>query len=51
MSRKRHKAGEIVAKQRQGDVLISQGHAVVDAVRSIAQTEVNVYKCARISAG
>ena len=40
MPRKRHKPEEIVAKQRQVDVLVSQGHAVADAVRSIGVTEV-----------
>ncbi len=40
MSRKRHKPEEIVAKLRQVDVLVSQGHTVADAVRSIGVTEV-----------
>ncbi len=35
MPRKRHKPEEIVTKLRQVDVLVSQGHAVADAVRSI----------------
>lgn len=42
--RKRHKPEEIVAKLRQVDVLISQGHAVADAVRSIGVTEVTYYR-------
>lgn len=33
MARKRYKPDEIVAKLRQVDVLVSQGQAVVDAVR------------------
>ena len=40
MPRKRHKPEETVAKLRQVDVLVSQGHAVADAVRSIGVTEV-----------
>jgi hypothetical protein len=40
MSRKRHKPEEIVAKLRQVDVLVSQGHSVADAVRAIVVTEV-----------
>ena len=42
MSRKRHKAEEIVAKLRQVDVLLAQGHTVADAIRSIGVTEVIV---------
>lgn len=44
MPRKRHKPEEIVAKLRQVDVLVSQGHAVADAVRSIGATEVTYYR-------
>ena len=44
MSRKRHKPEEIVAKLRQVDVLVSQGHSVADAVRSIGVTEVTYYR-------
>ncbi len=40
MSRKRHKPEEIVAKLRQVDVLLAQGHTVADAIRSIGVTEV-----------
>ena len=40
MSRKRHKAEEIVAKLRQVDVLLAQGQTVADAIRSIGVTEV-----------
>ena len=35
MPKKRHKPEEIVAKLRQVDVLVSQGHAVADAIRQI----------------
>ncbi len=44
MPRKRLKPEEIVAKLRQVDVLVSQGHAVADAVRSIGVTEVTYYR-------
>ena len=44
MPRKHHKPEEIVAKLRQVDVLVSQGHAVADAVRSIGVTEVTYYR-------
>jgi putative transposase len=44
MPRKRHKPEEIVAKLRQVDVLVSQGHAVADAVRLIGVTEVTYYR-------
>ena len=44
MPRKRHKPEEIVAKLRQVDVLVSQGQAVVEAVRSIGVTEVTYYR-------
>ena len=44
MPRKLHKPEEIVAKLRQVDVLVSQGHAVADAVRSIGVTEVTYYR-------
>ena len=44
MSIKRHKPEEIVAKLRQVDVLVSQGRTVVEAVRSIAVTEVTYYR-------
>ena len=44
MSRKRHKPEEIVAKLRQVDVLLAQGHTVADAIRSIGVTEVTCYR-------
>ena len=44
MPRKCHKPEEIVAKLRQVDVLVSQGQAVADAVRSIGVTEVTYYR-------
>src|SRR5215203_3598806 len=40
MSRKRHTPEEIVAKLRQGDVLVSPGQTVADAIRTIGVTEV-----------
>ncbi len=47
MPKKRHKPEKIVAKLRQVDVLISQGHAVADAIRSIGVTEVSYYRWRR----
>jgi transposase-like protein len=41
---RRPKPEEIVAKLRQVDVLVSQGRAVADAVRSIGVTEVTYYR-------
>ena len=41
---KRHKPEEIVAKLRQVDVLVSQGTAIADAIRSIGVTEVTYYR-------
>jgi putative transposase len=42
--RKRHTAEEIVAKQRQVDVLMGQGRPVAEAVRPIGVTEVTYYR-------
>jgi putative transposase len=47
MPKKRHKPEEIVAKLRQVDVLVSQGQAVADAIRSIGVTEVSYYRWRR----
>ena len=47
MPRKIHKAEEIVSKLRQVDVLMSQGTAVADAVRSIGVTLVTYYRWRR----
>jgi transposase-like protein len=44
MGRKRHTAEEIVSKLRLVDVLTAQGHAVVDAIRTIGVTEVTYYR-------
>ena len=44
MAKKRHKPEEIVAKLRQVDVLVSQGTAIADAIRSIGVTEVTYYR-------
>src|SRR5919199_6450614 len=47
MARKRHTPDEIVAKLRQVDVLVSQGQAVAEAIRSIGVTEVTYYRWRR----
>ena len=47
MPSKRHKPDEIVAKLRQVDVLVSQGLAVADAIRSIGVSEVTYYALLR----
>ena len=39
MPQKKRKPEEIVAKLREVDVLVSQGHSVADAVRSIGVTQ------------
>jgi len=44
MARKRHTAEEIVAKLRQVDVLMAQGRAAAEAIRSIGVTEVTYYR-------
>jgi putative transposase len=44
MPRKRYTAEEIVAKLRQVDVLVSQGHNTADAVRQIGVSEVTYYR-------
>jgi transposase-like protein len=44
MPRKRHKPEEVVAKLRQVDVMVAQGHAVADAVRSIGVSEVTYHR-------
>jgi putative transposase len=46
-SRKRHTPDEIVAKLRQVDVLVGQGQAVAEAIRSIGVTEVTYYRWRR----
>ncbi len=43
MGTKRHKPEDVVAKLRQGDVLVSQGQSVVEAIRAIGVTEVTYY--------
>ncbi len=47
MARERHTPDEIVAKLRQVDVLVGQGQAVADAIRSIGVTEVTYYRWRR----
>ena len=44
MSRKRPKPEEIVAKLRQADVLVGQGHSVAEAIRAIGVSEVTYYR-------
>jgi len=45
MPRKRHKPEEIVvAKLRQVDVMMAQGHSVADAVRSIGVSDVTYHR-------
>jgi transposase-like protein len=44
MPRKRHKPEEIVAKLRQVDVTMAQGHALADAVRSIGVSDVTYHR-------
>ena len=51
MSRKRHKAEEIVAKLRQVDVLLAQGRPVAEAVRTIRVTPLPTIAGARSLAG
>jgi putative transposase len=41
---KKHKPEEVVAKLLQVDVLVSQGTAIADAIRSIGVTEVTYYR-------
>jgi putative transposase len=47
MGRKRHKPEEVVAKLRQVDVLVPQGHSVADAARSIGVTSLTYYRWRR----
>ena len=44
MGQKKHKPEEIVAKLRQVDVLLSQGHPVAEAVRTISVTPFTYYR-------
>jgi transposase-like protein len=44
MRKKRHTPEEIISKLRQVDVLVAQGTAVADAIRSIEVTEVTYYR-------
>ena len=44
MSRRRHKAEEIVAKLRPVEVLTAQGTPVAEAIRSMVVTEVPYYR-------
>jgi putative transposase len=44
MPRKRYTPEEIVAKLRQVDVLVSQGHNIAEAIRQIGVSEVTYYR-------
>jgi putative transposase len=44
---KRPKPEEIVAKLRQADVLVGQGHSVAEAIRALAVSEVTYYRWRR----
>ena len=44
MPRKKYKPGEIVAKLRQVDVLVSQGQNIGDGIRQIGVSEVTYYR-------
>jgi putative transposase len=44
MPKKHYKPEEIVAKLRQVDVLVSQGHNIADAIRQIGVSEVTYYR-------
>lgn len=44
MPKKRYTPEEIVAKLRQVDVLVSQGHNIADAIRQIGVSEVSYYR-------
>jgi putative transposase len=44
MPKKRYTPEEIVAKLRQVDVLVSQGHNISDAIRQIGVSEVTYYR-------
>ncbi|CAO4140463.1 IS3 family transposase ISMex5 [Methylorubrum aminovorans] len=44
MGTKRHKPEDVVAKLRQGDVLVSQGQSVAEAIWAIGVTEVTYYR-------
>jgi putative transposase len=46
MARKRYKPEEIVAKSRQVDVLVSPGQNMVDAIRQIGVSEVQLKQMA-----
>lgn len=44
MPQKKHRPEEIVAKLRQVDVLVSQGHSIGEAIRSIGVTQFTYYR-------
>src|SRR5215208_5631434 len=47
MASKKHRPEEAVAKLRQGDVLVSQGQSVAEAIRAISVSEVTYYRWRR----
>jgi transposase-like protein len=47
MASKKHKPEEVVTKLRQVDVLVSQGQAVAEPIRTIGVTEVTYYRWRR----
>ena len=44
MPKKRYTPEEVVAKLRQVDVMVSQGHNIADAIRQIGVSEVTYYR-------
>ena len=44
MRKKRYRPEEIISKLREADILIGQGHTVVQAIKSIGITEVTYYR-------
>ena len=44
MAKKRYRPEEIISKLREADILIGQGHTVVQAIKSIGITEVTYYR-------
>ena len=51
MAKKRHKPEEIVTKLRQGEVLVGQGMARVDAIREIGVVEQTYYRWRKLYGG
>jgi len=51
MANKRHKPEEIVTKLRQGEVLVGQGMARIDAIREIGVVEQTYYRWRKLYGG